>query len=99
MLLNSKVNVSFWDKAVKTIVYLLNRSPTKANGSLTPEELFTGQILDLSHLRVFGCLSFVHIPSNNQDKLNKRANEGLMMGYDNSTKGYKVFITSQNTVV
>ena len=40
---------------MKTSIYLLNRSPTKSNGSLTPKELFTGQIYDLSHL----CVSLV----------------------------------------
>jgi hypothetical protein len=64
----------------------MNRSFTNTNGSLTPKELFTGQIPDLSHLCVFGCLSLVHNPSNKRDKLSERANEGLRMGYDNSTK-------------
>ena len=80
---------------MKTSIYLLNRSSTKTNGSLTPKELFTVQIPDLSHLCVFGCLSLVYNPSNKRDKLSERANEALMMGYDNSTKGYRVFITSQ----
>lgn len=52
MLLSSKINVSVWGEAMKTSIYLLNRSPTKTNGSLTPKELFTGQIADLPHLCV-----------------------------------------------
>jgi hypothetical protein len=48
----------FWREAVVTVVYILNRSPTKALNSRTPYEAWHGHKPMISHLRVFGCLAF-----------------------------------------
>ena len=41
-----------WAKACNTVVYLQNRSPHKSLGDLTPEEVFSGESLNL-HTCVF----------------------------------------------
>jgi hypothetical protein len=43
---------------VVTTVYILNRSPTKALNEMTPYEAWHGCKRRVSHLRVFGCLTF-----------------------------------------
>jgi hypothetical protein len=48
----------FWGEAVVTTVYILNRSSTKALNGRTPYEAWHGRKPVVSHLRVFGCLTF-----------------------------------------
>jgi transposase InsO family protein len=61
-MLNEK-NLSnyFWVEAVATIVYIMNRTPTATVHGMTPEEKFTGKKPDVSHLKVFGCIAYVHV--------------------------------------
>jgi hypothetical protein len=47
----------FWAKAVVTIVYIMNRTPTTAIHGMTPKEKFTGKKPDVSHLRVFNIMA------------------------------------------
>jgi len=54
MLSNSNHPKSLWAEALKTIVYILNRVPTKAVPK-TPFELFKGWKPSLKHMRVWGC--------------------------------------------
>lgn len=49
----------FWGEAIRTAVYLLNRSPTKALDSRTPFEVWHGKKPKVSHLKVFGCVAHV----------------------------------------
>ena len=52
----------FWAEAVDTARYLINRSPSSALEDKTPQEVWTGKKPSLSHLRVFGCDAYVHVP-------------------------------------
>jgi len=51
----------FWAEAITTIVYIMNRTPTTAVHGMTLKENFTSKKPDVSHLRVFGCISYVHV--------------------------------------
>jgi hypothetical protein len=54
---------SYWAEAVFSVVYIMNRNPTAAAiHDVTLEEKFTGNKPDLSHLEVFGCIVYVHVP-------------------------------------
>lgn len=59
----------FWAEAVNTAVYLKNRSPTKSLGYKTPLEALFGFKPAVSHLRVFDCKSFAHVPKEERKKL------------------------------
>lgn len=43
MLYEKKIPYIFWGEAVNTVVYLINRSPTKALHKKTPFEAFSGR--------------------------------------------------------
>ena len=62
MLNNSNLPKSLWAEVLKTIVYILNRIPTKAIPK-TPFELFKGWISSLKHMWIWGCPSVVRIYS------------------------------------
>ena len=51
-----------WVEATRTIVYVHNRLSHNALGFKTPEEMFTGKKSEVSHLKIFGCPVYIHIP-------------------------------------
>jgi hypothetical protein len=51
------------------VVYVQNRLPHSALGLKTPEEMFTGKKPEVSHLKIFGCPVFIHIPKEKRNKL------------------------------
>lgn len=81
----------FWAEAVNTAVYLKNRSPHKATQGTTPEEIWTGREVNLSHLKIFGCLACVHIPKNLRSKWDVKEKPYIFVGYCEDTKGYRLF--------
>ena len=81
---------SFWIEAIATACYLRNISYTKALNNITPYQLWTGLRHDLSHLRVFGCLAYTHIPDEKKKKLDLKSLKCTFIGYGepNGVKGY-----------
>jgi hypothetical protein len=80
----------FWGEAVVTAVYILNRSPTKALNSRTSYEAWYGHKSAVSHLWVFGCLTFNKELGHN-GKLNDRSTPGVFIGYAEGSKAYLIF--------
>lgn len=50
ILFDAKLHKKFWTEAINTASYLINRSIARATGKL-PEELWTGEAVDLSNLK------------------------------------------------
>ena len=74
MISHANLPNSFWAEAVATAVYLRNRSESSAlKEDLTPYEIWYGRKHDVSHLRVFGCIAYSHIPDSQCRKLDKKA--------------------------
>jgi hypothetical protein len=71
----------FWAEVVATVVYIMNRTPTTAIHGMTPEEKFTGKKPDVSHLKVFGCIAYVHVPDEKRSKLDPKAEKCIFIGY------------------
>ena len=70
---------------------ILNRLPTRAlSKDITPFELFYQKKPSVAHLRVFGCLVYVHIPDNKQGKLDPKAATGFFVGMSQNKKAYLV---------
>jgi hypothetical protein len=44
-----------WAETTRIVVYVQNKSPYKVLENKTPEEVFSGKVLEVSHLRIFGC--------------------------------------------
>jgi hypothetical protein len=77
----------------------VNCSPTRANQGQTPEEKFSKVKLDLSSLKVFGCLSYVHLRKEMRDKLEACFVRGIYLGIDEVTKGYRIFNPETDKVI
>lgn len=91
MMLHAGLPNKFWAEALSTATYLKNRSPTKAVENVTPYEAWTGEKPDVSHLRVFGCDAYAHIPKDERRKLDAKSRKCILVGYGETTKGYRLF--------
>ena len=54
---------SYWAKATNTTVYLMNRCTTSGVHDVKPHGKFYGNKTNLSHVRIFGSIVYVHIPN------------------------------------
>ncbi|RZB68411.1 Retrovirus-related Pol polyprotein from transposon TNT 1-94 [Glycine soja] len=82
---------TFWAEAVYTVVYILNRCPTKSVKDKTPIEAWNGKKPSAKHLRVFGSICYIHIPDVKRHKLEDKTIRGIFLGYSNISKGYRVY--------
>ena len=76
-----------------------NRISTKAVKDLTPFEVCYGYKLSLKFLRVFECLCFTYIPQIKRDKLDKKVDAGIFVGYSTISKAYRVFQPHTSSVI
>lgn len=79
-----------WAKVCNTIVYIQNMSPHRVLGSKTPEEAFIGRKPEIGHLRIFGCLTYSHVPLEKRTKLEPIAEKGILVGYSETSKAYRI---------
>jgi hypothetical protein len=93
MLDDAGLSKNYWAFGVSVAVYLKNRTPTRSVVGKTPYKAWhgSGKKPSLKHLRVFGCLAFVHVPKEKRKKLNYRATPGIFVGYSISNKQYFVY--------
>ena len=80
MLHNQNLHFSFWAEATNTAVYIQNRCPHSILENITPEEVFTGKKPNLSHLRIFGCPIYIHVPKERRSKLEPSRKKGIFLG-------------------
>jgi hypothetical protein len=88
-----------WAEACRTTVYIQNRSPHIVLGKLTPEELYTGTRPDVSHLRIFGSVCYCHVPSEKRTKLDPTGEKGILVGYSEVSKAYRIFVPARRRIV
>lgn len=91
LMIEKNVPKDFWVEAVNTSTYLLNRLPTKSLGKLTHFEAWYGVKPNVSHLKVFGNICYTHILDVKRYKLSQKAELGILVGYCDNAKGYRVY--------
>jgi hypothetical protein len=91
MLIGVGLTQELWAKAVDTAKYLLNMSPSSALVDTTSNEVWLGKKPLISHLKVFGCDAFVHVPKEKRRKLDKKAVKCIFIRYKEGMRGYKLW--------
>ena len=93
---NTKLPQYLWTETLKTVVYILNRVPTKVVSKM-PFESFKGWKPSLRHICVWGCPSEVRIYNPQEKKLDPRTISGYFIGYAERSKGYRFYYPSHST--
>ena len=75
MRLHTGLPGSFWAEFVNHAASLVNRSPSKLLNSRYVEEVWSAKDIDYSTLNVFGCKAYIHIPSDERNKLKPKSLE------------------------
>ncbi|WRX07954.1 Integrase [Theobroma cacao] len=70
----------------------------RALEKLTPYEAWYNVKPIVDHLKVFGCICYVHVPEAKKTKLEPRAELRVFLGYSLQSKGYRVFNLSSKKV-
>jgi len=91
MLSGARLGQEFWEEAVDTARYLVDRSPSSTLEDKTSQEMWTGKKPSLLHLRVFGCDAYVHVPKEKQTKLDSKSEKCIFIRYKDVLKGYKIW--------
>ena len=80
-----------WEKDARTTVYVQNRTQHRVLENKTPEEEFSSKKLEVSHLRIFSCLVYIHIPKEKRTKLDPSRKKDIFVGYSEILKAYRIY--------
>ena len=81
MIHDQDLPMHLWAEATKTAIHVQNRSPHRVLGNKTSEEMFRGEKPKVNHLRIFGCLIYLHVPKEKRLKLEPSGRKGIFVGY------------------
>jgi hypothetical protein len=98
MLGEFKTPECFWSEAVNTACHAINRVYLHRLLKKTSYELLIGNKPNVSYFRVFGSKCYILVKKGRNSKFAPKAVEGFLLGYDSSTKAYRVFNKSSGLV-
>lgn len=99
LLFQTNLQTSFWAEAVHTANYIRNRCTTRSINGKTPYEAWFGKTPDLRHLRIIGTKAYVLNKNTTKGKFDARSKEGILVGYSEVSKGYRIWINSESRIV
>lgn len=99
LLFNANLDDKMWAEAANTAAFLINRSPSSRLSGKIPEEVWSGNKVNLKYLRVFGCEAFAHIDDCKRKKLDPKSKKLIFLGYCENVKGYRLFNPDDNKII
>jgi len=67
-------------------------------GNKTPEEAFKCKKPDITQLRIFACPVYFHVPHDKRSKLDTSRRKGTFVGYSETSKHYRIYISGQRKI-
>jgi hypothetical protein len=92
MIHDQDLPMCLWVEAIMITVYVQNRLSHSTLGLKTPEGMFTGKKPEVSHLKMFGCPVFIHIPKEKRNKLEPSGKKGIFVGYYEVSNAFRIYI-------
>src|SRR5258706_233751 len=90
VLSQSGLGRTWWEDAAMHCVSGRVRIPSSVTAPLTSFDLFYGRKPDVSTLRPFGCLAYVHLQKDQRPALTPHAVQCLLIGYPPDYKGWRI---------
>lgn len=91
MLKMSTLPKTFWGEAVNCVVYLINRAPSVPLDFDIPERAWRGSDPTYSHLKIFGCKAYMHVPNEQRSKLDSKTTPCVFVGYGDEEYGFRLY--------
>ena len=88
MIHDQDLPMHLWDETTRPYVYMHNRLSHSSLEFKTPREMYTGKKPEVSHLKIFGCLLYVHIPKEKRTKMDPSGKKGIFVGYCEVSKSF-----------
>ena len=98
MLNESKLPTCLWAEAVNTACYVINRVNLRPIILKTPYELWMGRKPNISYFRAFGSNCFVIDEMPKVTKFDSKSIEGVFVGYSITSKAYRIYLPTSNTI-
>jgi hypothetical protein len=92
MIHDQDLPMHLWEEATRTTMYVQNILSHSALGFKNPKEMFSRKKPKVSHLKIFGCPVFVHIPKEKRTKLDPSGKKGIFVGYCEVSKAFIIYI-------
>jgi hypothetical protein len=71
----------FWAEAITTTFYIVNQTPIAIVHGMTLGEKFMGKKSDVSHLKMFVCIAYMHVVDEKRSKLDPKVQKCIFIGY------------------
>ena len=84
LLFQNNVPKEYWSDAILTATYLINRLPSTILQNKSPREIIFERKINIEHLRVFGCVVFVH--KKRSDKFDCNSVKTIFLGYSSQKR-------------
>lgn len=99
MLLDAQLSAKWWSEAWAYSEIIKNMLPSSRHPGTIPEERWTKERQDVGHIRVWGCIAYVHItPEKGGGKLGNRGQRGRLIGMEG--RGiYRILIPETGQIV
>ena len=81
-------------RATSIAVYIQNMCSHAILKDKTLEEVFSGIKHEVGHLRIFGCLVYIHVPKEKRTKMEPSGKKGVFVGYNENSKAYRIYVPS-----
>jgi hypothetical protein len=99
MRLHAGFPLQFWEDAVDTVIYLINKGPSSSLDGRILEEAWTGKKVNYSFLKTFRCEAFVHIDKENRTKIKEKSKKCTFIGYGVNEFGYRLWYYENNKII
>jgi hypothetical protein len=98
-MLLAKMDDNMWSEGIKTEAYVRNMYPHSTTpGNWTPYGVFKKAVPSVKHFRVFGSLCYAVLPIHKRKKFGAKSIKGQFVGYEVSSKSYRVYYAETNQV-
>nr|KYP60819.1 Retrovirus-related Pol polyprotein from transposon TNT 1-94 [Cajanus cajan] len=91
MLTARDVPKEYWPEAANLATHILNRCPTSVLPNMTPEEAWKERKPSVTHLKVFGCIGYVHVPDVTRKKLDEKSIKCVYVGVSEESKAFRMY--------
>lgn len=100
MLIASGLEKCLWPEAVRTAVYMLNRSTNSKRVDSTPYQEWFGKKPELGHIRIFGTECFVQIPKQiGRKKWDPKAKKVFLVGFEPTSKNFRLYDPNNKKII